>query len=116
MSKAWIDCGNGRKVYRRIPEKRPDTRSSLACPMLIRDFDEPVQSMANGQWYTSKRELAASHRASGNPQGVDYIELGNDEMPWVEHKTDENKLRQDIRQAKADLDAGWRPEVLALED
>ena len=115
MTRAWIDCGNGRKVYRRIPEPKPDNRSGLACPMLIRDFDEPVQSMANGQWHTSKRDLAASHKASGNPHGQDFIELGNEELPFVEHVTDEKKLRDDIRAAKADLDAGWRPDILALD-
>jgi len=91
-------------------------RSDLPMPMLVRDFDEPVQSMADGKWYTSKRALARSARAAHNPYGQDFIELGTDEMPWVEHKSDEKKLRDDIREAKADLDAGWRPEVVALDD
>ncbi|WP_011579574.1 MULTISPECIES: hypothetical protein [Chelativorans] len=116
MAFAWFDAGDGRKVYRRIPEGSPKARSVLPCPMLIKDFDEPVQSMADGKWYSSKSALAASHRASGNPYGQDFIELGNEQMPFVEHKTDEKKLRDDIRAAKADLDAGWRPEVVALED
>jgi hypothetical protein len=111
----WFDLGNGRSVKRRVREQTL-ARSDLPTPMLIRDFDEPVQSMADGKWYSSKRDLAASHRASGNPAGVDYIELGNETMPTVEHKTDEAKLRQDIRQAKADLDAGWRPDVLTLDE
>ena len=84
--------------------------------MIIRDFDEPVRSCANGKWYTSKRDLAASHRASGNPYGIDFIELGNEKQEFVERKTDEVKLRNDIRQAKADLEAGWRPDVLITED
>ncbi|URQ76173.1 MAG: hypothetical protein NBV76_05280 [Candidatus Ochrobactrum gambitense] len=116
MELVEYDLGNGRKVYRFPKEKPQKPRSDLACPMLVRDFDEPVQSMADGKWYTSKRDLARSHRASGNPHGQDFIELGNDEMPFVEHKTDENKLREDIRAAKADLDAGWRPDVVALDD
>jgi len=115
VTHAWFDLGNGRKVFRRIPEARPDNRSGLACPQIVKDFDEPVQSCANGEWYTSKRALAASHKASGNPHGIDFIELGNDRQEFVEHKTDEKKLRDDIREAKADLDAGWRPEVLALD-
>ncbi|GMB80536.1 hypothetical protein NN6n1_13180 [Shinella zoogloeoides] len=89
---------------------------AFPVPSLIRDFDEPVQSMADGNWYSSKRGLSASHRASGNPHGQDFIELGNDEAPWVEHKTDEKQLRDDIRAAKFDLDAGWRPDVVALGD
>lgn len=115
MAHAWFDAGNGRKVYRRIPEKRPENRSDLACPMLIRDFDEPVQSCADGKWYTSKAALARSARAAHNPHGIDFIELGNEQMPWVEHQTDEKQLRDDIRAAKADLDAGWRPDVVSLD-
>jgi hypothetical protein len=112
---AWFDCGNGRKVYRRVPEQKQG-RSDLACPMLIRDFDEPVQSMADGKWYTSKRALSRSARAAHNPHGQDFIEVGNDQMPFVEHKSSEKQLRDDIRAAKTDLDAGWRPEVVALDD
>ena len=48
--------------------------------------------------------------------GVDFIELGNEKQEFVERKTDEVKLRNDIRQAKADLEAGWRPDVLMTED
>ena len=110
------DLGNGRKVYRFAKERPAKARSDLACPMLVRPFAEPVQSMANGKWYDNPRDLSRSHRASGNPHGIDFIELGNEEMPWVEHKTDEKQLREDIRDAKAALDAGWRPEVVALED
>lgn len=102
-------------IRKDLAPRMPKARSDLASPTLIRDFDAPVQSMANGEWYTSKRALAASHKASGNPHGQDFIELGNDDMPFVEHKTDEKKLRDDIRAAKADLDAGWRPDVVALD-
>lgn len=88
---------------------------NFPIPMIVRDFDEPVQSMADGRFYTSKRALSASHRASGNPHGQDFIELGNEQVSFVEHKTDEKQLRDDIRAAKADMDAGWRPEVVALD-
>jgi hypothetical protein len=116
MTYNWFERGDGRKVFRRVPESQIDKRSDLPCPMLIRDFDEPVQSMADGNWYTSKRALAASHKASGNPYGQDFIELGNDDLTFVEHKTDEKKLRDDIRVAKAELDAGWRPNIVTLDD
>lgn len=91
-------------------------RSDLPAPMLIADFDRPVQSMANGKWYTSKRDLAASHRASGNPHGIDFVELGNEKTTPKAPVYDEKKLRDDCRKAKADFDAGWRPDVVALED
>lgn len=115
MSYQWVDCGNGRQVFRKV-RQRVDARSDLACPTLIRPFAQPVQSMADGKWYDNPRDLSRSHKAAHNPHGQDFIELGNEQMPFVEHKTDEKQLRDDIRAAKADLDAGWRPEVLALED
>ena len=115
MTYAWFDCGNGRKVYRRIPEPKPG-RSDLPMPMLVRDFAEPVQSMADGKWYTSKRALAASHKASGNPHGQDFIELGNETMPWVEHQTSETELRDNIREAMQDVKEGRLPDVLQLTD
>lgn len=110
----WFDIG-GRKVFRRVRE-REDRRSELPTPMLIRDFAEPVQSMANGKWYTSKRGLAASHKASGNPHGQDFIELGNEEMKFVEHEPSEQDVRDGIRSAIEDVKNGNVPPVLMLDD
>lgn len=111
------DLGDGRSVYRPLREPKPSRRSDLATPRIIADaFDRPVQSMANGRWYESKRALAASHKASGNPHGQDFIELGNEEMPWVEHETSEAELRDDIRAAVADVEAGRLPEIVSLGD
>lgn len=111
----WFDVGNGRHVFRRVREPN-DRRSNLPIPTLIRDFDEPVQSMANGQWYTSKRALAASHKASGNPHGQDFIELGNEDVKFAPHETSERELRDDIRSALSDVRSGILPPVLTLDD
>lgn len=111
----WFDLGDGRQVMRKVREPAPNNRSNLGAPMVIGSFPEPVQSMADGKWYSTKAGLAASHKASGNPQGVDYIELGNEEMPWVEHKTDQADLRDDIRSAVADVNAGKMPEIVTLD-
>lgn len=116
MTFAWVKTSDGRSVFRNTEPRPRGPRSALPCPMLIRDFDEPVQSMANGKWYTSKRGLAASHRASGNPQGVDYVEMGNEKPKAAPRTYDRKKLRDDIRAAKADLAAGWKPDVVALDD
>ena len=111
------DLGDGRSVYRSFREPRPLRRSDLATPRIIADaFDRPVQSMANGKWYESKRALAATHKASGNPHGQNFIELGNEEMPWIEHKTSEAERRNDIRAAMADVKAGRLPEIVSLDD
>jgi hypothetical protein len=117
MAYAWIEVSPGRSIFRKITDHPAPQRSHLAAPRVLRDtFDKPVQSMANGEWYTSKRGLAASHRASGNPHGQDFIELGNEHMPFVEHKTSETELRDDIRSAMADVKAGNLPPILALDD
>lgn len=98
------------------PSLPPRQRSDLASPTLVRDFSEPVQSMADGKWYSSKRALAASHKASGNPYCQDFIELGNDEMPWREHQTDEAELVGHIKESIEDVKAGRLPDVLTLEE
>jgi hypothetical protein len=117
MSYAWVQIAPGRMVYRKVTDGPAPRRSDLPCPQVLRDtFDQPVQSMANGQWYTSKRGLSASHRASGNPYGQDFVELGNETPQWAEHKTDERALRDDLRSAMADVKAGNIPPVLALDD
>lgn len=114
MEYAWIDAGNGRSVYR--PIRQPvGARSDLATPQLIRQFASPVQSMANGKFYDNPRDLAASHRASGNPHGIDFIELGNEEQKFVPYEASRKERRDDIRQAKAYFEAGWRPEIVALD-
>ncbi|MGM5020191.1 hypothetical protein [Tardiphaga sp. 367_B4_N1_1] len=98
-----------------MKEPRPDNRSSLGAPMIIGGFAEPVQSAADGKFYSTKAALSRSHRASGNPHGIDFIELGNEEMPWVEHTTSEAELRDDVRSAVQDVKEGKLPEVLNLE-
>lgn len=117
MEYAWIKVAPGRIRFRKVRDGVAPQRSDLPAPIVMRDtFDQPVQSMADGKFYTSKRALAATHKASGNPHGQDFIELGNEEMPHVEHKTDEKTLRDDIRSAMADVKAGIQPHVVALDD
>lgn len=86
MSYDWFALPNGRSVYRKV-EHQPRARSGLACPMIIKDFDEPVQSMADGQFYSNKAALRRTYRADGNPQGIEYQEIGTgDTRSGPEHK------------------------------
>lgn len=98
------------------PERGPSRRADFPTPMMIRDFDEPVQSMADGKFYTSKAALSRSARADHNPHGVDFIELGNEEQKFQEYKPDLKAEREVLRKAKYDVDNGWRPDVLKLDD
>ncbi|OUJ13824.1 hypothetical protein [Acetobacter okinawensis] len=106
---AWFDDGRGRATYRRVPSERA-ARSDLPCPMLITDTIDETQSMADGQFYTSKRALRRTYRADGNPQGKEYIEVGNDQKPREQKRgnyvRDKNKARDSVDRAIAAVDRG----------
>lgn len=61
-------------------EVEPFNRDAPVClPQLMRgDEQEPLLSMADGKMYTSKAAMRASYKASGNPQGKEYVEVGDD--------------------------------------
>lgn len=92
---------------------RTFARSSLPFPQIIRDFDEPVQSMADGQFYTNKAALRRSYRADGNPQGVEYQEIGtNDTRTAPERKNvTEAEVAVMLDKAEAKVARGEVPEA-----
>lgn len=111
---AWFDVGDGRKVFRRVREQS-DSRSHLPCPMLVRSFAAPVQSMADGKWYDTPRDLEKTYKPSGNPRGEEFISLGNETLPTVEYVPDAAERRADIRQAVHDVMSGnISPEIAAI--
>lgn len=114
MSFAWFDIG-GRKVYRRVPEPRAE-RSTLPCPMLIRSFPEPVQSMADGKWYDTPRDLERTYRPSGNPRGEEFTPLGTEDISVSSApEPDPAQRRRDIIQAREDVLSGnIPPEIAAI--
>jgi len=105
----------GTWVYRngRLVEKggsldvRPEPqRSSLPAPMLISDTMEPVQSMVDGRFYTSKAVLRASYRAAG------VVEVGNDPSrlkPKPKPQPNRKAIRQSVEKAFAQHASGVRP-------
>lgn len=105
----WIDTGTGRQTYRRRVEPNM-RRSELPFPMLIADAIEPTQSMADGKFYESKQALRRTYRADGNPQGVEYIEVGNDQRPREQKagsvNRDKSRVRESIEKAMAMADRG----------
>jgi hypothetical protein len=112
---AWFDLGNGRKVYRRVAE-RAVARSDLACPMLVKAFAEPVQSMADGKYYSHPRDLARTYRADGNPFGQEFVELGNETVKTVDAEADPVERRNDVKQAMHDVLTGnLPPEIAAIQ-
>lgn len=69
--------------------------------------------MADGKYYDDPAALRATYKASGNPQGVDYIEVGNEDITtFTPPKPDRRANREAIERAIADVDAGRAPPVL----
>jgi hypothetical protein len=107
----WYDLGNGRRRYAPAPKPMP-ARSDLPCPYLSLDTIQPTISMADGKEYTSKSALRATYKANGNPQGVDYIEVGNESLARREKPVrDDAKAIEAIERAEADIIAGRAPEI-----
>lgn len=81
------------------------TRSDLPCPMIVSDQTE-IQSMLDGQIYTSKRAYEQSVRRSGHEI------VGNEDVRKHVHLTHptetpefQNELAQDIKDAVGQLEA-----------
>lgn len=88
-------------------------RSSLPCPRLVRPFSEPVQSMADGKWYDDPAGLRASYKAGNNPHGVDFIEVGNEDITkFTPPQRDRKADREAIERAINDVENGNVPPIL----
>lgn len=111
MQKRWYKLENGREVYR-FPPKPIETRSDLAFPMLRLDTIEPIQSQADGKMYDSLSALRKTYRADGNPQGINYLEVGNENTTtYSPPKRDDAKAIEAIERAEADIAAGRAPDI-----
>lgn len=87
--------------------------NSFPVPTIVRPFAEPVQSMADGKYYGDPGALRASYKAQNNPQGVDYIEVGNEDITkFTPPKRDRKADREAIERAINDVEYGNAPPVL----
>ncbi len=88
---AWFDCGNGRKVYRKVPEPI-QTRSHLPAPMVRADGMSETWNPVDGKHYDSKSQYQQAVKAAGCEI------VGDDKGHWnqkpKEYKAD--GLKQDI--------------------
>lgn len=90
------------QCYRLPPQGASD---ALPVPMVITDTMEPVQSMLDGQMYTSKSALRATYKAAG------VIEVGNDPArlrPRRKPKPNRKAIRDSIEKATARFNRGER--------
>lgn len=111
VEKRWYHLDNGRSVYRAVPSVQA-SRSDFPTPYMRLDRIEPVRSQADGKMYDSLSALRSTYKASGNPQGKDYIEVGNEDMTkFTPPKRDDAKAIETIHRAEADVVAGRAPPI-----
>lgn len=111
----WFTLDDGRSVYRKAEQRPTGPRSGLSTPMLVKSFPEPVQSMADGRFYSTPRELERTYRADGNPRGEEFIPLGNETVKDRKYVPDAAERRNDLRQAMHDVLSGnVAPEIAAI--
>lgn len=72
---AWFDCGNGRQVYRKVPEP-VQTRSHLSAPMLRPDGMADTWNPVDNKHYDSKSQYERAVKAAGAEI------VGNDAGHW----------------------------------
>lgn len=77
------------------PQRAAPARSFLPCPHIIGDVMEPVQSMLDGKYYTSKSALRATYKKAG------CVEVGNDPQRL---KPRNRKKKPDLKVIKTTLD------------
>lgn len=88
-----------------------DRNAPIKCPRIMTsDEQDPTLSMADGQYYTSKAAMRQSYKATHNPQGVDYLEVGNDksyrDKAKENRKPDAKKLDDAVGRAFSELESG----------
>jgi hypothetical protein len=98
----WLDKKTG----------EPFAFDPMAVPTLPRiitsDTTPPLRSMADGKFYTSKAAMRESYKASNNPKGINYQEVGDDPAfvnpkPKPMPKSDPMEIKNAIERAEADL-------------
>jgi len=112
---AWFIFDDGRSCLRRIDMAPEPARSNFPCPMIRRDNITPCMGM-DGRMHDSLSSYRRTLKADGNPQGENYIELGNDSLSPVTYDFDSDQRRDDIRAALQDVKNGHVPPLTVLED
>lgn len=109
----WHVFDNGRSLHRSLERAPPPARSST--PAIRRDSIAPCLGM-DGQTHDSLSSYRRTLRADGNPQGENYIELGNESLSPVIYDFDKAERRDHIRAALQDVKNGNVPPLTVLED
>jgi hypothetical protein len=91
---AWLDCGNGRSVYRRIDRKEV-ARSHLPSPMIRPDGMGDVWNPVDGKRYDSKSQYERAVKDAGCEIVGD--DKGHWSKPAPEYRPE--GVKEDIKQA-----------------
>lgn len=111
IEKRWYKLENGRSVYRAVPTSSAE-KSDFPVPYMRQDSIDPVMSHADGKMYDSISALRRTYKADGNPQGVNYLEVGNEDMTKsTPPQRDNKKAIEAIERAEADIIAGRAPVI-----
>lgn len=79
-TEAWFIFDDGRKCLRKLDRGGPDKcRSTLGFPMIRSDKIDPCLGL-DGRMYESLAGYRRTLKAENNPQGENYIELGNESL------------------------------------
>lgn len=95
MTYAWFDIGEGRQVYRRVPEEM-GKRSDLPVPMIIGDHMDAAEHPCDGKVYESKSAFRRVTKANG------CIEVGTDPQrlkKFSPRKPDRKGIREAVKMA-----------------
>lgn len=108
--KTCPDCAEMHDKYA-WPDNHRRPEEVLAAPNVIRDEMDAVQNQHDGKMYTSKRAMRASYRPSGNKEGIQLVEVGNDparHRKFKKAKPDRKAIRTSLQKAQARFNNGER--------
>ncbi len=87
----------------------PAAKPCAPLVMATDTLDQPVKSMADGKYYSSKAALRSTYKPSGNPDGIRYLEVGNDTQPIAtKPKRDDAEITKTLHKALARYERGER--------
>lgn len=105
-TEAWFHFDDGRKMLRKLDQGGPNpARSDLGFPMIMRDSIDPCLGM-DGRMYDSLRGYRKTLKANGNPQGENYIELGNESLKHAPKQFSKQERRDHIKTAAEIVKSG----------
>lgn len=91
------------------PQNHARPGEALVAPNVIRDGMPAIQGQHDGKMYDSKRAIRASYQPSGNAEGKQYTEIGNDEQrhkPMKRPPPETKKIKDAVDKAGAMVNAG----------